>query len=382
MKKGMIRCVFFLLFVLMLSPTAGAQTMGSEDTQSTPLPKEYNTFTEAIPGEVADLLPEAFFSNDPAKVEGAIQELVGIRAILNTVGEFTGLAFSQSLALLAQICGILLLGAVFRALSPQGEGAGKALSFCTTLAMTLLLLGTQSSRFSTLSHYFDTVQGFSAAMLPMMGALYAMGGNVRVAVANHGIMSAFLSILETFCAGSVLPIAGICMALALLDAVSGRVSLRPLAGFIKRTYTLTVSFLMLLLCGVLGMQTTLAKAGDTLALRTARFAAGSFLPVIGGSIAESLRTVAAGVEYLRGVAGTGAILVLFLSFLPMFLSILLTRVAFLLGGTAAKLLCCEAEEKILSEMGSIYGYFMAVIAALFVMTVFSLVLFARCAAAG
>jgi stage III sporulation protein AE len=139
---------------------------------------------------------------------------------------------------------------------------------------------------------------------------------------------------------------------------------------------------MLLLCGVLGIQTTLAKGSDTLALRTARFAAGSFLPVVGGSISEALRTVSGSVQYLRSVTGTGAILVLFFSFLPVFLSVLLTRIVFLLSGSAAKLLGCEGEEKILSELASVYGYFLAVIASIFVMTVFSLTLFARCATAG
>ena len=42
----------------------------------------------------------------------------------------------------------------------------------------------------------------------------------------------------------------------------------------------------------------------------------------------------------------------------------------------------NCREKLLSELASVYGYFMAVIASLFVMTVFSLTLFARCATAG
>jgi stage III sporulation protein AE len=206
-----------------------------------------------------------------------------------------------------------------------------------------------------------------------------MGGNVRAAAVNHSVMSAFLTLLETFCAASVLPIAGICLALALLDALNGGIDLRPLAALIKRTYVLALSFVMLLLCGVLGLQSTLAKAGDSLALRTAGFAAGSFLPVVGGSISQTLGTVAGSISYLRAVAGTGAILVLFFTFLPTFLSILLTRIAFLLGGSVAKLLGADGEEKILAEFGAVWGYFLAVIAALFVMLTFSLTLFARSA---
>ena len=139
---------------------------------------------------------------------------------------------------------------------------------------------------------------------------------------------------------------------------------------------------MLLLCGVLGLQTTLAKGSDGLAMRTVRFAAGSFLPVVGGSVSEALRTVAGSVSFLRSVAGTAAILVLLFAFLPVFLSVLLNRIVFLLGGSLAKMLGCDGEERLLSELSSVYGYFLAVIASLFVTVTFSLTLFARCATAG
>ena len=136
------------------------------------------------------------------------------------------------------------------------------------------------------------------------------------------------------------------------------------------------------LCFLLGMQSTLAKAGDTLALRTARFAAGSFLPVVGGSVGETLRTVAGSVQYLRAVTGMGAVTVLFFCFLPTFLSVLLFRVCFMLSGAVAGMLACRAEEKVLSELSSVYGYFLATVSTLFITVVFSLTLFAQCAAAG
>jgi len=74
--------------------------------------------------------------------------------------------------------------------------------------------------------------------------------------------------------------------------------------------------------------------------------------------------------------------VLFFAFLPLFLSILLTRITFLLGGCVAGLLSCEAEGKLLSELASVYGYFLGILAVIFIMLLFSLTLFARCAVAG
>ena len=184
------------------------------------------------------------------------------------------------------------------------------------------------------------------------------------------------------CTRAVLPVAGICLLLAVCDALTGRAALKPLGNLIKRTFTLGFSFLMLLLSFLLGLQTTLAAGSDTLALRTVRFAAGSFLPVVGGSVSEAMKTVAGSISYLRTLAGSGGILVLFLFFLPTFLTVLTTRIVFLLCGALAELLEAKSEGRVLSELASVYGFFLAVIAAVFTMAVFALTIFAHCAVAG
>ena len=94
---------------------------------------------------------------------------------------------------------------------------------------------------------------------------------------------------------------------------------------------------------------------------------------------RSTSTVAGSVQYLRGTVGVGGIAVMICLFLPMFLSVCLTRLTLSLSAAAAGLLGCTREEKFLGTAAGVFGYLSAVIAALFVMVVFSLTLLARCA---
>lgn len=379
------RTVFFCLALLILL-LAFALPVGAEGAQmsgeSEAIAEEWEAFQAAIPPEVQDLLPRDFFSQDMTLVAKGVQEASTLSAILRAVGQVMGVTLAQNLALLAKLCGILVLAATFRAaVEERKNGIEGAISLVTVLAITLMLFAGEETKFSQMEQFFDTVRTVCLSLIPLMGALYAMGGNVAAAVANHGVMSGFLAILETACSGVVVPVACALVALAILDAVTGKASLASLAALLRRTFTLGLSFFMMLLTFVLGMQHTLAKGSDTLALRTVRFAAGSFLPVVGGSISESLRTVAGSVEYLRGAVGIGGILVVFFLFLPTFLTVLLTRITFSLSSAVAGLLSCSREQKLLGEISSVWGYFLAVIACLFVMTVFSLALFAHSAAA-
>ena len=380
-KRIRLVAAIFLLLVAFVLP-ASAEAQEEIDAASTEIWEEWGEFRSAIPDEVADLLPEDFFSEEMEKVGQSVREMATPTSIFRTVLRLFGLTLAENLALLARICGVLVLSATLRAVVGEGKsGASHAASLIAVLSIVLMLFSGEETKFSQMERFLDTVRGLCVALVPLMGVLYAMGGNVAAAVANHGVMSGFLAILETVCSGVAIPLACVLVALALLDAVTGKGTARPISALIKRTFTLGLSFCMMLLVFALSLQHTLAKGSDTLALRTVRFAAGSFLPVVGGSISEALRTVSGSVEYLRGTVGVGGILVVFFLFLPPFISALLTRLALSVSSALAGLFSCTREERLLSEFASVWGYFLAIMACLFVMTVFSLTLLARTSAA-
>lgn len=375
-------CAVLFAFFLLLPAGAEEATGAAESVEESGF-GAIREFRESLPPEVTALLPDGFFGEDPETVASAVQNAADVPKILAYIRDFLGVSLRQALPLLAAVSGILVLSAVLRAVgATSGAGTGRAFSFCSVTVLTLLLLRQSLSGVSRLRAWFEMLCTLAGSMLPMMGTLYALGGNVGAAAANHTVMSVFLSVAQMLCTRAVLPVAGICLLLAVCDALTGRAALKPLGNLIKRTFTLGFSFLMLLLSFLLGLQTTLAAGSDTLALRTVRFAAGSFLPVVGGSVSEAMKTVAGSISYLRTLAGSGGILVLFLFFLPTFLTVLTTRIVFLLCGALAELLEAKSEGRVLSELASVYGFFLAVIAAVFTMAVFALTIFAHCAVAG
>lgn len=375
-------CAVLFAFLLLLPAGAEEATGATESVEESGF-GAIREFRESLPPEVTALLPDGFFGEDPETVASAVQNAADVPKILAYIRDFLGVSLRQALPLLAAVSGILVLSAVLRAVgATSGAGTGRAFSFCSVTVLTLLLLRQSLSGVSRLRAWFEMLCTLAGSMLPMMGTLYALGGNVGAAAANHTVMSVFLSVAQMLCTRAVLPVAGICLLLAVCDALTGRAALKPLGNLIKRTFTLGFSFLMLLLSFLLGLQTTLAAGSDTLALRTVRFAAGSFLPVVGGSVSEAMKTVAGSISYLRTLAGSGGILVLFLFFLPTFLTVLTTRIVFLLCGALAELLEAKSEGRVLSELASVYGFFLAVIAAVFTMAVFALTIFAHCAVAG
>jgi len=150
-------------------------------------------------------------------------------------------------------------------------------------------------------------------------------------------------------------------------------------GKLKKWYTTALGLAMLLLSTALGAQTTLTARADSLAFRTVRFAVSSTIPVVGGGVAEMLRTAATGISWLRGVVGIGGVVLLIWLLLPRLCSILLYRSLFSLAGDVASLLGCPEEGKLLGEVVSLYGYLLAVLSLSVMTFLLSLLLLLKCA---
>ena len=201
----------------------------------------------------------------------------------------------------------------------------------------------------------------TTASLPLMGALYAMGGNVATAVASTAGLSVYLTVLEGVIAKSILPFCGICMASALVGGLDPSLRIDTAISTVKKKYTTLLSFLMMLLIAMLSVQTTIAARQDGLAMKSVKFAAGNWIPVVGGSVGELLKTVGGGVGYLRGAVGLSGILLLLLTLLPTLIELFLARCVWQFSASLADLLGCEGEKKLLLEFSSLLGYLIAAV---------------------
>ena len=255
--------------------------------------------------------------------------------------------------------GLLVLSALLRSVRElvKSPALSQAVSLCSMSAILAAVVSVQYEMLSAVSRFLDQLNLMANSMIPIMGALYAMGGNVSAAVVNNSAMMIFLTVTENICNRTVIPVTAICLALALVSVFAPTIDLRGITAVIKRTYTFIIGFVMTLLITVLAAQSTLTAAGDSLAARAARFMAGSFIPVVGGSVGESLKTVAGSIEYIRACVGVGGIIIIML-LLPTLLD---CRHAPGLHGGRHGVNNKLQRVNLLGELTNIYSYLLAVV---------------------
>ena len=343
-----------LFFCLLLCLPALAET-------SDAMPDDYKGFLASLPDDLTELLPRGLFSDSPAEVADTLSSFGTFPSILGLFKELCAKLLGSLWGLLCELLGLLLLSRVLNDLGDSlalSGGLASAFSFLKRLLLLTFLLGFGYQSLSRVTSYLSALGKMTNAAIPLLGTLYALGGNVSAAVASSASLSISLVLTERVVGSSILPLCALCLGFSLVELFTP-FSTKSLTDALKKNYTTFLSFLMVILLALLGGQTTLGAKADTLAAKGAKFAAGSMIPVAGGSISELLLSVGAGVSYLRGICGVCGLLLLLLALLPTLLSLFCHRLLWQVAEGVADFLGCKEEKQLFAEFSSLCGYLVA-----------------------
>ena len=376
MKRRIV--VFFIAFLAF----GCALSIFAFGEESETLPSGLSSLEDEIPDDVKDRLPEGFFSRDSDEAGKALGEFLSAKNVLETVSSLFKKSLFSGLVLFAKLCGILLLSSVLGAIGRSlSDTLSSAIRFCSSAVIFATVINMQIDSLRAVELYFQRITALMTAMIPVTGAIWAMGGNVSTATSGTAAMYVLLSVCEGICSSSVLPFCCVLTALSLCNALWTDSGLRGFISALRRIYTFTLGMIMTALMASLSTQNALTSAADGVAARTARLISANVIPVVGGSVGEALRTVAASVGYLRSLVGIGGVAIIAVMLLPTLMSLITTRLAFLLGSGVAEMLGCDSEGKLISELGGVYAVMIAVVAMSAVMFIFALTVFSRTAVA-
>ena len=363
-------CVLLVLGALCLCASADYST----------LPEEYVALESYIPGELGQLLPDGLFSSDPEQVSRALGELTSFAGLLQLVLDVCRVHLSDSGLLLASLCALLILCALMRGLG-TAYGTGGLASLAPRICLFCAVAGAGYAAISDMVEFFGELRVLMGGMLPMMTALYVLGGNVTRASAGNALLGVWLNVCERVCAKIAAPLFACCLAMKLPLVFEAPLDLSKLGEGLKKTYTSVLGALTFVLTLCLSAQNLITGKADSVAMRSGRYAIGQIIPVVGGALSGSLDTLAAGVGLLRGVSGVCGVLLVLLLCLPMLAKTLILRAIFDAAGGMAHMLGCAPESAVLSEASSLFGYMAAAVAMCSAVFVLALGAFAACAAA-
>ena len=342
--------------------------------------KVFSSLSEAAEGEDGDIAEG--FSGTPEEVgEFTLSFLSPSEAISRLIG-ITSESLPEVIRMLVTLTGLVALSAVCNHVCPSGQdGVRGAVSFLSSAAITSAIVSSQLRYVLAVEDYFERLGALMASMIPITGAVWAMGGNVSTAAVGTLTLGAMLGFVERFCAVTVIPVCCVALVAAICSALSGGGLLEGFSSGVKKVYSFITAMVLTVFVFCLGAQTSIAGAADTVTARSAKTVATVLIPNVGGAVGDTLRTVAGSVGYIKSVVGIGGIILLLALTLPTLITLLLTRGVFLVTSTVADMLGCKREQKLLSELGNVYGLLVGAVAISSVAFAVALGIFVKCAVA-
>lgn len=351
--------VLFALFSVCLMALTLSLQSAAQDSEAVTMPPAYADLADSLPPEISDLLPDGLFSESLEEALTATAELTDWRYLLNALLSAVGLRLDAMVGLLCTLIGLILLAAVLGRLREGLGSSGEIPGFCLRLTLYTAIVVQTAGTVETVRLFYDRLTTLTGGMIPVMGALFALGGNMGRAAVNAELLMVFLTVCQYISTTVTPPVCAVCMSFSLMDALGVKLTLAPLGDRIKKWYASLLGLVMFLLSLALSTRSVLAGRGDTLGMRGVKYAVGNMIPMVGGAVAGTLSTVAAGVTALRGICGVSGIILVALLLLPTLVELLLTRALLNLSATVASMLSCDGEAKLLSEMASLHGYLAA-----------------------
>ena len=359
MKKARILKLIFAVITVMFACSFFFLTaLADEQGEGQKMPDEYSDFINSLPSDVTDKLDGAL-TDDKDSLEDAAIALSSGENVINMLIDLFFEQAKASLPMLAMLLGLVIVSAVLNTLSSSfGGGLGGGISLCARLCTYALISGTAISSLEAVSSYFSSLFSAVAAFLPLSATLYAMGGNLTLAATSVSGISLMLTVCQLVCAHTVVPVFCVCLSLSLISVFDGAVSFAgaKIIGSIKKWYNIALGLVMTLLTASLAAQTIVASRADGVAMKGIKFAAGTLIPISGGAVSSTLGTLVSSVALIRGSVGVIGIIALILLLLPTLISLMLMRFSYGIAEVCAGLLSATGEQKLLCEIGSIYGY--------------------------
>ena len=194
---------------------------------------------------------------------------------------------------------------------------------------------------------------FMVSYVPVFSSITAAGGSITSAGSYNIIVLAVAEIFTQIAKIFLTPMLGLCLALAVVEAINPTISLSGLTNGIKKIATWGIGFLMTIFVGMLTIQSIVGTSADTVGIKATKFVVSNFVPVIGGAISDAYTTVRGSLGVLRSGVGSFGIIALILTVLPTIMSVLAIQLSVYIGGIISEIFGVKQINAFLKNVSSV-----------------------------
>lgn len=334
------RYYFTLIIILLL---IGSGTLWADSNSQTAAPfqlaaskldlAEMNRFLATLDSETQKLLPRL----DPAS-----WGLTGPEWNLGKIGNNIVRYFLRELVFNLRLLGELLLLAMALAILQNIKHAFEsdtisqlAFGLCFLVIMAIVLNSFKVT-FVIARGALQEMTGFMYAIIPLLFTLIVAGGGLTTTAIVHPLLISSVGIVAGLVSNLVFPLIMFAGILGMAGFLVAGFQVDKIANLLKTVALGILGTAMALFIGLITIRGFAASVANSTALRTAKYLSGTFLPVVGGPISDTMEmAIGCSLVLKAGIGVFGLGLIILITIFPM-LKILAVSLVFQLTGAVVQ----------------------------------------------
>lgn len=274
---------------------------------------ELMQYWKEVVNEYGGYLPESQTGSLMDYLKGEKQ--FSIQAWFSAIVKFSIQEVLKSGKLLGSLIVLTVLCALLQSLQNAFEQGTVSKVAYAVVFMVLIVIALNSFHIAIQysKESIERMTHFSLALIPLLLALIAASGGAVSAAFFHPVMIFLMNTSGLFIQNIVFPLLFLSVVVSMVSLFSKEYKATQLASLLRNWSIGLLGILMAVFLGVVSVQGTATAVTDGLAVRTAKFVTGNFVPVIGRMLTETADTVISASVLLKntvGIAGMAIILII------------------------------------------------------------------------
>ncbi|PAV29099.1 stage III sporulation protein AE [Virgibacillus profundi] len=229
----------------------------------------------------------------------------------------------HELILNGKLLGLLLMLTLFSIVLQTMHNAfeksavSKIAYFVVYIVLIFIALNSFYLAVSYAKEAIDTMSSFMIALLPLILGLMATFGNVISVSFFHPIILFLIPFSGVLISQFILPLLFLSALLLIVSSLSDNYKVTHLANLFKTVALGTLGVFLTIFLGVMSVQGAASAIQDGVAMKTAKFITGNFIPIVGRTFTDAADTILSASLLLKNAVGiVGLIVIVFFALFP------------------------------------------------------------------
>jgi stage III sporulation protein AE len=314
MKKTISLVIYTFFFLLLLPNLVQAAT----EQKPTDLSSQVDNMNFTEVQEYWNDILYKYGSYIPENQKGTFQDFVKDGNPLDVKNYLVGFIkyITHEIVLNFRLLGMLILLSILSTFlqtlqnSFEKTTVTKVANFIVFVVLVIIALNSFDIAMKLTLDAVQTMIHFVTAILPIFIALIAATGGIISASFFHPLILFIMNTSGILIKTIILPLLFVSTLLSLVSLLSENYKVTNLAALLRNTSIALLGAFLTIFLAVVSVQGSATAISDGIAVRTAKFVTGNFIPVIGRVFTEAAETVAGATMVLKNTVGIAGVIVM------------------------------------------------------------------------